>query len=342
MKLKVLSGILIYLLVVVAAVVIIQEPLISIYESKDEARIDTAFEQAEGSLDAVFLGPSTTYASWNAPYAFENYGITVYSMASAAQPIFASKFMIDDMRRKHPDAVYIINITHYLIKYETYLPNFIETYPLSLNKYPMTAYLASLGDLSAEKTVKAFFPILKYKDRWSEITLADFSPKKDLYKSASYYGSFLNKAKNVGNIQQDFETRESLEERDYKGLVDLMDYCEDEKVKVLFVIMPQGESVENRAGKQNETISILTERGFDVLDFRMYVDALELDPKKDFYNAQHMNINGAEKITSFLSEYLIAEYGFTDKRGDSNYSDWQEAVEAYDEVLKTSKLKNKK
>ncbi len=335
-KVKIFSAIVLYFSIVAVAVVFIQEVFVSVHESADEARIDTFFRQEENSLDAVFLGPSTTYASWVAPIAFQEYGITVYSAASAAQPLFASRYMIEDMRKKQPDALYIINVTHYLKKYEKYIPNFIETYPLRGNKLLMTAYLSNLGDIPLKETIQMFLPVLKYHSRWSEITKKDLFYKEDKYKSASYYKSFLNKSKNVGSVQTDFKTREALNERDSKGLTDLMNYCKKEDLKVLFVIIPQGEECSDRAGKQNTTVSVLQSRGFDVLDLRRYVNEMCLDPKKDFYNAQHMNINGAVKVTRFISEYLTEKYGFADKRGDERYRDWTEAANEYDKLISDS------
>ena len=48
----------------------LQDALVCDSESKDAARIDSVFTQPENSLAAVFLGPSTTYATWAAPVAF--------------------------------------------------------------------------------------------------------------------------------------------------------------------------------------------------------------------------------------------------------------------------------
>ncbi len=327
-----------FILIFVSAFLIVQNVVVCDTDSTDQARLDTAFTQAENSLDAVILGPSTTYASWVSPVAFEEYGITVYSMSSAAQPLFASEYMIDDMRKKQPDAVYIINITHYLVSFEKYLPNFLESYPLTANKLRMTAYLSSLADFSMKEKFEVFCPLFKYHERWNSVSKKDFLPLEDKYKSASYYSPFMNKRKDIGAIQQDFESYEPLSDTDYKGLEDLMNYCKRENVKVLFIIMPQGDSVSGRAGKQNTSVSILQSRGFDVLDLRRYVKEIGLDTSQDFYNAKHMNINGATKVTRFVSRYLTEKYGFTDKRGDSAFSEWAKTAEEYMELIKTAKV----
>lgn len=337
MKVRALLKGAVFTAIFVILFLLLQNVIVCDPKSTDQARLDTAFTQSENSLDGVFLGPSTTYASWVAPIAFKEYGITVYSMSSAAQPLFAAKYMIDDMRRKQPDAVYIINITHYLVGFDKYLPNFLESYPLTLNKIKMTAYLSSLADFSLKEKFEVFCPIFKYHERWNNVSEKDFMPLEDKYKSASYYSSFLNKRKNIGELQSDFTTREDLSATDYKGLTELMNYCNEENVKVLFVIMPQGADVKGRAGKQNTSVSVLEARGFDVLDLRLYTDEIGLDPRKDFYNSKHMNISGATKVTRFISDYLTEKYNLTDKRGDSDFSDWEAAAEEYTELLKTAK-----
>ncbi len=338
MKVKSLLKAIFFLFIFFIFFLTVQNVIVCDPESTDQARLDTAFMQKENSLDGVFLGPSTTYASWVAPIAFEEYGITVYSMSSAAQPLFATKYMIDDMRRKQPDAVYIINITHYLVSFDKYLPNFLESYPLTLNKLNMTAYLSDIADFSLKEKFEVFCPLFKYHERWSSISQKDFLPLKDKYKSASYYSPFLNKRKNIGAIQQDFTTYDELSDTDYNGLADLMYYCKKENVKVLFVIMPQGDGVEGRAGKQNTSVSVLQSQGFDVLDLRKHINEIGLDPHTDFYNSKHMNVSGASKVTRFISEYLAEKYGFTDKRGDSGFSDWEKAAVEYGELIKTAKV----
>ena len=49
------------------------------------------YDEPMGTLDAVYLGSSTTYKYWSAPWAWQHYGLTVYPFASAAQPLMAAK-----------------------------------------------------------------------------------------------------------------------------------------------------------------------------------------------------------------------------------------------------------
>ncbi|MBE6775104.1 MAG: hypothetical protein E7543_02825 [Ruminococcaceae bacterium] len=302
-------------------------------DSKDYKRINGFFDERENSLDAVFLGSSATYAFWTPPVAFAEYGITVYSFSNAAQPTFAARYLIEDARKTQPDALYIINISHLLENYGNHLHKLLVNYPNSINKLEMTDYLCDMGGLSLSERMEHYFPIIRFHERWSELTKEDFKPSEDKYKCGSTYTSFLSKTTDVSGLKYDFETRAELSENDLRGLTELMDYCEQTEVKVLFVIVPQAVSDKERFAEQNTTADILTGRGFDVLDLRKHTEEIGLDLSADYYNAKHTNLHGSLKITDYISRYLVENYGFGDKRGQEEYSDWTEASAKYYEKI---------
>ncbi len=307
-------------------------------EIRDSNRIGGLFEERENSLDAVFLGSSATYTFWGPPLAFAEYGITVHSFSSSWQTIYATKFMIDDALKTQPDALYIINISKFYNNYDQHLQRLLIDYPVTLNKYLMTAYLCDMYDMSLSESMEYFFPIIRFHGRWNVLTKDDFFPEKDPYKNGSAFKSFLKKTEDVGKLKYNFDTRAELSETEEKGIKDLLDYCEKKNVKVLFLVNPQVLS-KGRLAEQNTVLEMVEERGFDILDLRKHVDEIGLDPQIDYYNKSHTNIHGSIKVTDYISRYLIENYGFEDKRGQEEYSDWTEASSNYYE--KISKYLNK-
>ena len=302
-------------------------------DSRDNRRITGFFEERDSSLDAVFVGSSTTYAFWSAPYAWYEHGLAVYSLSSIMQPIQAARFLIDDAKKRHPDAVFIVNITSVHpegSKHSEYdlrfLHGIFDNYPLTLNKYKMMDYLCDLGGHGIKERMELIFPIIKYHSRWNELTAFDFDKKPDSYKTGNTYGSFL---KNT----EDVTLRSDLEEGLYQSMVELMDYCEKEKIKVLFVVSPQSLDNKERIGMQNTLVEMLEERSFDVLDFRKLDKEAGIDYRTDFYDTEHTNIHGAIKFTNYISLYLKEKYGLENKREDENYSDWEKASVSYFEKI---------
>ncbi len=305
-------------------------------DSRDYRRITGFFEERDDSLDAVFVGSSTTYAFWSAPYAWYEHGLAVYSLSSIMQPIQAARFLIADARKRHPDAVFIVNITSVHpegSKHSEYdlrfLHGLLDNYPLTLNKYRMMDYLCDLGGHGLTERMELVFPIIKYHSRWNELTAFDFDKKPDSYKTGNTYGSFLKNTEDVTGGIKDFSLRSELETGLRQSVEKLMDYCEKKKVKVLFVVSPQSLDNEERIGMQNTLVEMIEERNFDVLDFRKLDTQAGIDYSTDFYDTEHTNIHGSIKFTDYISRYLKEKYGLENKRDNEEYSDWEKASVNY-------------
>ena len=54
--------------------------------------------------------------------------------------------------------------------------------------------------------------------------------------------------------------------------------------------------------------------------------ALALDYKVDFYDYRHVNISGAEKVTSYLADYLQTNYQFKNRLNEKQKEEWDTAV----------------
>lgn len=329
MKAKKVLKIVAFLLIFVTLFYCVQNVLIYC-EARDQKRFSEFFEnERENSLDAVFLGSSATYAFWNPPVAFSEYGIAVASLTNSSQPGFAAKFLIEEARKTQPDAVYIINITRMLARYEKQTQRIVACFPDSLNKLEMIDYLSDNAELTLEERMIHYLPIIQYHDRWDELTYLDFEPDPERFKCGSVYGSFLKKSTKFKSVVQDFETEADVSEIDMKGIQDLMDYLHEEEVESLFVIMPQAVDDEVQCGQQNIVKRILTESGFDVLDLREHIDEMKINYAVDFYNERHTNLHGSLKVTDFISRYLLEKYEFEDKLYDDDYADWAQAAKRY-------------
>ena len=57
-----------------------------------------------------------------------------------------------------------------------------------------------------------------------------------------------------------------------------------------------------------------------------HYDELGIDFQTDFYDyGGHVNALGAEKCTSFLEQYLLKHYQWTDRRDQMGYDSWQQS-----------------
>ncbi len=325
---KAISAVLIFALFFTA----VQDLLVGAEDDRTPMRLNGFYDAPEGSLDAVFLGSSATYTFLVAPYVWHEYGITVYPYASQAQPIEAAKFIIEDARKTQPDAIYIVNVSAINGGVTpAWLHVLFDNMPFSVNKLQAVDYICdAFGYTSLEDKMEYVVPIVKYHDRWSQLTVADYNPGTDDYMTGNHYYSFLKLSKNVGSIgPTEYVEGTVIPDSIDKAVNDLIQYIEEEDVKVQFVVTPQSIKNREKAAILNATVNKIETAGYDVLDMRAEYEAVGIDFAVDYYNAGHTNMHGAIKTSAYLTEELIDKFDLKDKRGDDKYEHWNVAADKY-------------
>lgn len=294
------------------------------------------YEEPENSLDAVYFGSSTTYTFWVAPYAFKNYGIAVWPYASNSQPFEAVRYLIEEARKTQPDALFIFNINNINPTETSFTANQIhyltDYMPLSWNKVKLTDYLTDFGDYSLGDRLEFLFPLIRYHTRWNQLVEKDFHYTSDGMKGACTSGNFLHSVE--PNDPVAIPTGKApLPSSAQQSLTELLDYCDAEKINILFVSSPQNRTDTERVEQYNTVIEQVTDRGYPMLNMAAMREEIGLNTQTDYYNRKHTNIHGALKVTDFLAQYLVKEYGFTDKRGEAAYASWEESWKLYQKEL---------
>lgn len=289
------------------------------------------YEEPEDSLDAVYIGSSNCFTYWNSLLAWGEYGISVYPYAGNSFLYFASEYYIREARKIQPDALYIVNInslTDGQIE-QTSMQNMIDYMPPSLNKLQMINHLVEIGDFSMADRMEFYLPMILFHSRWEELTEYDVERPLDGRKGSAVFDQYLKTSTDITEGYVLTEKERSLSDKIIQSTDSLLDYCEEENVKVLFVTVPQAKLEDKRVERLNALNTYIESRGFTVLNYLPDPEGLGLDIKTDFYNTAHTNIHGSAKYTYHLSQYLIEHYGFTDKRQDGDYTAWNQAYDSY-------------
>ena len=72
--------------------------------------------------------------------------------------------------------------------------------------------------------------------------------------------------------------------------------------------------------------SLFYKKGYEYIDLTPLSDEIGLNWDTDFYNVSHTNIAGAEKITSYLSKYIMENYDIDTNHSTSTKNFWSEFV----------------
>jgi len=291
------------------------------------------YEERENSLDAVYIGSSNCFVFWNSAFAWEEYGINVYPYACNSQSFFSAEYLIKETRKTQENALFIVNIntlTDGKVKMPS-IHNLTTSMPFSLNKMALVHHLTSVGGYSFSDSLEYYLPIIRYHERWDELKEHDFGIEMDGLKGASKYSPYLYKSVDVSEDYTRTTKVGELSEEVLYSTNKLLDYCDKEKIKVLFVTVPQAKGAA-MVKKYNALNKLIESRGYPVLSLINKDKEIGLDVTSDFYNGAHTNIHGSIKFTYYLSEYLIKNYGFKDKRNNKEYNDWNIAYENYMEA----------
>lgn len=293
------------------------------------------YEEPEGSLDAVYLGSSNCYAFWNPNLAWEEYGIAVYPYTCSSQPLIVAEYLIKEARKTQPNAVFVVNINTLGdgSVSDTVMHRLLDFMPLSQNKLELTDYLCDLADLSFSDRLEYYLPIIRYHEKWAELTADNFSTEINDLKGGNAYSWHLGDVKDVSGDYKTSEESLDISEALEQSINSLLDYCDEENVKIVFVTVPRAEAKMETVQKFNTVNKLITDRGYPIIDLMDCPEEVNIDPSTDYYNNTHTNIHGALKLTHYISEYLIENYDFEDKRQDEAYSSWNESYEKYADII---------
>lgn len=289
------------------------------------------YEEPENTLDAVYIGSSNAYAFWNPLLAWESHGITVYSYTSNDQAFSAAPYLIEEVRKTQPDALIIVNVNSLRDTRvsESNMHYLLDNMPLSLNKLKLTKFLAGTAGYSFSDSMEFYFPILRYHERWSELTMDDFDFKLNGLKGSSAYPNYLVTSEDISSLYHTASASTEPEEAVIDTLNTLLDYCDENSVNILFVTVPRAERKEETPSNFLYLNDLIESRGYPVLNLMDQLDEMGIDLKKDYYNDLHTNIHGSAKFTQYLADYLVENFDFADKHGNEIYSRWDTALKKY-------------
>ena len=290
-------------------------------------------EEKKGGLDAIFVGASNVSAFWQPLFGWADHGIAVWSISVPGLTCAAIKYMIIEARKTQPDALYIVNLSTFkgtqLYLDVAHLHNAMDYMPLSLNKFNMVHDLVSRSEFKGLDALEYYLAIIRFHSRWDDLKPWIFGTGNISLKLSNRASSYCRKVfNNEKTLKLDNDVRTTIPKDVGDVLEDLLDYCDEQHVKVLFVKSPQAVR-EKDHGRMNAMEDILEARGYPCLDLLQDMYKADIDPRTDFYNKGHTNIHGSMKFSKAVGDYLVENYGFEDKRGLPDWESWDVALETY-------------
>ena len=309
----------------------------------------------EQNLDMVYVSGSEGFVYWEPPRAWAEYGIKSYNYATNSIPAEAIIGNIREIRKTQEPELFVIGlrsfqywgneITEPEIRYIT------DSMDYSWNRWKMVyEYLSNRRVTDENDVTSLYFDIAKYHTNTDVLRAPERWRLSDNEETAKYKGWLLYPSHEILNEPEGFMTEErgSLAAGSRDTLVNLLEYCKDENLNVLFVVSPYWTTKAHQM-LYNSMEDLIVSYGFDYLNANEYYEEMGIDFAADFCDKDHVDVYGAEKYTHFLAEYLQENYSFEDHRNDEDADEWDEVYISFceeeekekksiDEEIKTENL----
>ncbi len=284
------------------------------------------------NVDMVYIGGSAAYCYWEPLKAWNDCGITSYLYATAGIEAEAIKAYMKEVRRTQEPQLYVVDVRTFQYYYgdggaEWGTRNSTDNLELTSSaRYGMLKeYFATREFKEDPDRLSYYLSIIKYHTNTENLHSSLAWELMDNDKVFPAKGWEWREAYGYVEEPQGFETdiRADLLRNGKKVLIDLLDYCKDKQLNVLFVVCPYYITEEEQQ-KYNLIRDTVKEYGFDFLNANECYDEIGIDFSTDFYNRNHVNLFGAKKYTEFLEKYIMDNYDLPDHRGDDHYVSWDE------------------
>lgn len=312
-------------------------------------RIKGFYLEDENSLDVIFVGSSEIYCDYAAGLAYDECGFTSYPFATESNTVLNFKSIIEEIDRTQDPKLIIIEINGAIygdqnLTKEVNLRRVSDNIPFNENKVELIEKNATSDQL------EYYVPFIKYHDSWKDFGSGlpwSISLIADRLRGYNYLKGAKNRSISYhpdsklypANSRQ-MQRRMPLFDKAYQGLEEFLDYLDEKEInkdRILFVRVPHlvTKVNYNRYLRGNAVADIVRDRGYRFESFEMEDPEIGLDPDKDFYNIEHMNIYGQQKFTKYFAHYLQDNFNITptDLSGEQK-NIWDQAVKYYRAYIK--------
>ena len=299
--------------------------------SRDGALIAEYYNETTDH-DVIFIGDCEVYECFTPPTLWQEYGITSYVRGSAQQLIWQSYYLLEEtLRRETPKAV-VFNVLS--IKYGEPQSEAYNRMTLDGMKWSQSKIGAINASMTEEENFLSYvFPLLRFHSRWSDLTQEDWQYlfHRDTVSHNGYLmqtGVSPKTSNRVGIPLADY----TLPEIGFEYLEKMRALCEEKGVEFILVKAPTNNWKYYWYDEwEAQIVAWANEKNVEYYNFIPLDGEIGIDWNTDTYDAGvHLNVYGAEKLTSYFGKILVEKYGFSDRRGNAELDAvWSKKLEIY-------------
>ncbi|MGN0394753.1 MAG: hypothetical protein ACI4EF_05275 [Coprococcus sp.] len=276
--------------------------------------MDGMYELEDNSVNVCVLGTSQMVYGFSSMRLMEKYGISAYSCATGEQPVSMSYFCLKEIDKTQDIKTVIFDPSMLFEEVEeSRYRNVLDYAPLSGNKLEAIDYVCR--DKESIDKWSYVFPIIKYHTRWDGLTEKDFtySDMNTQVMRGNIMCGIVRTNLTYEKMIVDYDEEDPTLEASAEGLEYLnkmVDYCKENGIDLILIKAPK---LSWNKTMYNIVQEFADEKGIPYIDFNTEEKFSEagFDMLHDIWNTEHLNVRGADKLTDYMGEYLVDNYGYS-------------------------------
>lgn len=285
------------------------------------------YNMPEKSIDIVFLGSSHAYRSFD-PFVFDKeIGLKSFNMGSPLQKPVESYYVLKETLEYQNPKVVVFDVYWAIFNNEKYFSTKIWNFDSMKPSTAKLGYLINVFD--TDQYLSALFKSIRYHENTSayikllagkgltKVTEIDYNNKPQNYKGKGFV--IENKIADQGDIVKEFKGRvkESTsqfkwDEKQMRYFEKIIKLCKEKDIELILVTAPVAPSYFDAMQKykydykdiHNKVKEIALRNNLKYIDYNLKNSKEGLFSDKDFSDNNHLNYQGAQKISFFLAKEL--------------------------------------
>lgn len=257
------------------------------------------------TIDTLFIGDSEAYCAFSPLQLWHEQGITSYVCATSGQRLPYTLSVLERALKQQRPKVVVLE-TNCLFR------KFTPTFALN-------------------RAVKDALPVFEYHNRWKSLRAEDLTTAPRTTWVHPYKGFRIKtgvKAADSSNYMTASTKTEAVRTLNRWYAERIAQLCRDNGASLVLVSTPSTKNWNTR--RHNSVQQLAGELGVDYIDLNMGTQAVGIDWQRDSCDAgDHLNIRGAQKVTTQMGRILRATYRLPSHSNDAAYRSWSDAYTRY-------------
>ena len=323
---------------------LIFQVLTYVFVPKWNSKIDPAtprfkefYRQEKNSIDVLAVGASDVGRGYSPVKVWKEYGITSFNLGTSNQTFSLAYYLIDEAIKYQKPKVIVLDMDALFVEKDAPEGEYRKLFDnLKLDNVKIQA----INDekVRAGDKLPYIFPLLRFHSRYSELEEKDFKTKSlnEKYKELSFMGMAMSEEiKPYVDAKQYMEDKGETEKVSDENLYyteKIIDLCKKNDIQLLWDELPSATSWSY--ARYEKTLELAKKYNIEFIDYNLadMMYNLNFNWMTDTADGgNHLNVQGAEKISNHIGKILSEKYNCKDYRKDIEKAKvWNEVVQRYD------------